>query len=72
MEKFFNPKSVAVIGASNAPFNLGATICDVLKNYLKYPGTVYAVNSKGETVSGISGICTLLDLPETPDLTVTS
>lgn len=70
MEKFFNPKSVAVIGASNAPFNLGATICDVLKNYLKYPGTVYAVNSKGETVSGYPGYKSLLDLPETPDLAV--
>ena len=70
MEKFFDPKSVVVVGASNSPFNLGATICNMLKDYLHYPGAVYAVNSKGETVNGYPGYSSLLDLPETPDLAV--
>ncbi len=70
MEKFFNPKSVAIIGASNAPFNLGATICNMLNDYLHYHGTVYAVNSKAETVNGYPGYSSLRDLPETPDLAV--
>ncbi len=70
MEKFFDPKSVVVVGASNSPFNLGATICNMLKDYLQYPGAVYAVNSKGETVNGYPGYSSLLDLPETPDLAV--
>lgn len=70
MDKFFDPQSVVVVGASNAPFNLGATICNMLKDYLKYPGAVYAVNSKGEPVNGYPGYSSLLDLPETPDLAV--
>lgn len=70
MELFFDPKSVVVIGASNAPFNLGATICNMLKDYLRYTGAVYAVNSKGETVNGYPGYSSVLDLPEAPDLAI--
>ncbi|KAF0159607.1 MAG: CoA-binding domain-containing protein [Syntrophaceae bacterium] len=70
MELFFDPKSVVVIGASNAPLNLGATICNMLKDYLRYTGAVYAVNSKGETVNGYPGYSSVLDLPEAPDLAV--
>jgi len=32
MELFFDPRSVVVIGASNTPFNLGHTICNMLNN----------------------------------------
>lgn len=70
MDKFFNPSSVVVVGASNSPFNLGATICNMLKDYLQYSGAVYAVNSKGETVNGYPGFSSILDLPEAPDLAV--
>jgi acyl-CoA synthetase (NDP forming) len=70
MEKFFDPKSVVVVGASNSPFNLGATICNMLKDYLKYSGAVYAVNSKGDAVNGYPGYSSILNLPETPDLAV--
>jgi acyl-CoA synthetase (NDP forming) len=70
MEKFFDPKSVVVVGASNSPFNLGATICNMLKDYLKYSGAVYAVNSKGENVNSYPGYSSILNLPETPDLAV--
>jgi len=70
MDKFFDPQSVVVVGASNAPFNLGSTICNMLKDYLQYPGSVYAINSKGESVNGYPGYRSLLDLPETPDLAV--
>lgn len=70
MEKFFDPKSVVVIGASNSSLNLGATICNMLKDYLHYTWPVYVVNSKGETVNGYPGFSSVLDLPETPDLAV--
>ena len=70
METFFDPKSVVVIGASNTPFNLGATICNMLKDYLQYQGAVYALNSKGETVNGYPGYSSIMDLPETPDLAI--
>jgi len=70
MEKFFNPRSVVIAGASNAPFNLGATICTLLKDYLGYPGNAYVVNSKSESVKGYPGYRSVLDLPESPDLAV--
>lgn len=70
MEKFFNPSSVVVIGASNAPFNLGATICKVLTEDIDYPGQVYAVNRSGENVFGAQGMRTLDDIPEPVDLAV--
>lgn len=70
MEAFFDPKSVVVIGASNTPFNLGATICMMLKDYLRYSGAVYVVNSKGEAVDGYPGFASVLNLPEAPELAV--
>ena len=70
MEMFFDPKSIVIIGASNAPLNLGATICTMLKDYLQYAGAVYALNLKGESVNGYPGYSSILDLPETPDLAV--
>ncbi len=70
METFFDPKSIVVIGASNSPFNLGATICNMLKDYLHYTGAVYVLNSKGEMVNGYAGYSSILALPETPDLAV--
>ncbi len=69
MDKFFDPKSIAVIGASNSPFNLGATICNVLKN-LDYKGSVYAVNIKGENVGDCRGYSTVLDINDDIDLAV--
>jgi acyl-CoA synthetase (NDP forming) len=70
METFFDPKSVVVIGASNTPFNLGATICNMLKDYLQYQGAVYVLNSKGEAVNGYPGYSSIMDLPETPDMAI--
>lgn len=70
MDLFFNPKSVVVVGASNAKFSLGGSICNLLKNYIPYPGAVYAVNSKGEAVFDCPGYASVMDLPEVPDLAV--
>jgi acyl-CoA synthetase (NDP forming) len=69
MEKFFNPRSVAVIGASNSFFNLGATICNILK-YIDYKGRVYAVNRRGEAVKETPGFSSVLQIPGEVDLAV--
>lgn len=69
MEKFFNPQSVAVIGASNSPFNLAATILNLLRHN-SYPGDVYAINRKGESVHGFPGYTSVLDIPGKVDLAV--
>ncbi len=70
LDSFFNPSSVAVIGASNGPFNLGATICKCLSDYIHYPHPVYAVNRKGEAVHGCPGYTSVLDIPGSVDLAV--
>jgi acyl-CoA synthetase (NDP forming) len=70
LENFFNPSSVVVIGASNAPFNLGGTICKCLNEYTGYPHPVYAVNRKGEAVSGCPGFTAVKDIPGNVDLAV--
>ncbi len=69
MDRFFNPSSVAVIGSSNSPFNLGATISNIL-GYLGFPGELYAVNSKGEDVHGSRGFRSVLDIPGEVDLAI--
>lgn len=70
LEKFFNPASVAVIGASNASFNLGATICNSLKQYMEFPGPVVAINRKAEEVSGCPGYASVAEIPHDVDLAV--
>jgi acyl-CoA synthetase (NDP forming) len=70
MDKFFDPKSVAVIGASNSPFNLGSTICRSLNKFSSWEGEVYAVNRKAEEVYGCKGYASLTDIPGEVDLAV--
>lgn len=50
MEKFFNPKSIAVIGVSSNPQKIGRVVFDNLLNARK---TVYPVNPTLEIVSGV-------------------
>ncbi|MRR08448.1 MAG: hypothetical protein EG828_16310, partial [Deltaproteobacteria bacterium] len=70
MDKFFSPKSVAVIGASNSPFNLGSTICRSLNKFSSWDGEVYAVNRKAEEVHGCPGYASVTDIPGEVDLAV--
>lgn len=69
-EKLLNPKSVAVIGASNRP-GIGHAI---VKNLLDmgYCGKVYAVNRKGEDVLGVPGYTDVREIPEDVDLGILS
>ena len=70
MDTFFDPESVAIIGASNSPFNLGATICRTLREFSSFNGQVYAVNRKGESVHGCEGFVSVTDIPGDVDLAV--
>ena len=68
-EKFFEPKSVAVIGASAVPHKPGN---DVIRNILAngYPGKLYLVNPKGEEILGIKAYSSIQELPGGIDLAV--
>ncbi len=68
MNTFFNPTSIVVVGASNSPFNLGATICRSLNEFSPFSAPVYAVNRKGEDVYGCPGHTSVMDVPGNPTL----
>ncbi len=65
----FRPKSVAVIGASNKPRSVGAT---VLANLLQggFAGPIMAVNPKYKTLADLPVYPNVNALPTTPDLAV--
>ena len=69
LEPFFEPASVAVLGASPRSGSIGGT---VLRNIAEggYGGRLYAVNRGGEPVAGVPGFASVDDLPETVDLAV--
>lgn len=69
LDAFFQPKSVAVIGATDTAGSVGRT---VLWNLINSPfgGTVYPVNPKRAQVLGIRAYPSIRDLPEVVDLAV--
>lgn len=69
LENFFSPRTVAVVGASDAAGSVGRTI---LWNLTANPfgGTVFPVNPNRSTVLGIKAYPSLMDVPEQIDLVV--
>ncbi len=67
LDKFFLPKSVAVVGATEKPLKIGYA---VVRNLLAggFKGAVYPVNPKHNMVLGLKCYARLKDLPEVPDL----
>ncbi|MBU4315676.1 MAG: CoA-binding protein [Proteobacteria bacterium] len=68
-QPLFDPKSIAFIGASNAPGKWG---CIVLKNLIAggYSGSIYPINPKEKIIQGINAFSHIKDIPEIPDLAV--
>ena len=68
-EELFNPRSIAIIGASSDPAKIGNM---VLRNLLAsgYSGSIYAVNSKGGEALGYSFFKSILDIKDKVDLAV--
>jgi len=69
LEAIFNPKNVAVIGATEAAGSVGRT---VLWNLISSPfgGTVFPVNPKRPSILGIKAYKTVAEIPEKIDLAV--
>jgi acetate---CoA ligase (ADP-forming) len=69
LDSLFAPKSIAVIGASNRQGSVGrAVFTNILLN--EYAGTVYPVNPKDRSISGVRSYPTVQDLPESVDVAV--
>jgi len=69
LEHLFRPQSVAVIGASETPRSVGAT---VLHNLVagKFAGPILPVNPKHRELAGIKVYPTVARLPAVPELAV--
>src|SRR6266702_7253631 len=69
LEHFFRPQSVAVIGASDKPSTVGAT---VLRNLVEggFAGPIMPVNPKHDVLAGIKVYPTVASLPTVPELAV--
>ncbi|HKS59617.1 MAG TPA: CoA-binding protein, partial [Thermoplasmata archaeon] len=69
LQELFEPRSIAVIGASNRPATVGESL---FRNILtsRYTGVVYPVNPHWKSVSGVRCYPKVRDLPEAPDLAV--
>jgi len=69
LDKIFNPKSIAVIGASDEEGSVGYTLMKNLTE-LKFKGKVYPVNIRKKKILGFKAYQTVDQLPETVDLAV--
>jgi len=69
LDPLFNPKSIAVIGASDTPGSVGYAL---FKNLIStdYEGTVYPVNHKRDSVQSIRAYKTIEAVPESVDLAI--
>src|SRR5687767_8049119 len=67
LERFFNPRSIAIIGASQ---DFGTISGQPLKHLQShgYKGKLYPVNPRYQEVGGVKCYPSLADVPETPDL----
>jgi acetyltransferase len=69
LEYLFQPRSIALIGASERPGSVGAT---VLRNLQAggFQGPIYAVNPRGGRIGGLDAYRDPASLPDAPDLAV--
>jgi len=67
LEQFFNPRSVAIVGASRQKSKVGY---EILANMLEagYPGKLFPVNPKAEEIAGLKCYPDLVSIGEVPDL----
>ncbi|MHC4755502.1 MAG: CoA-binding protein, partial [Planctomycetota bacterium] len=66
---FFNPGSVAIVGASQTPGKVGY---EVLSNMIAagYKGRIFPVNNKADTIEGLKCYPSLESIGQTPDLVI--
>jgi len=67
LERFFNPRAIAIVGASQDLDTISGQPLKFLKSH-GYRGALYPVNPRYEEVVGEKCYARLADLPETPDL----
>jgi acetyltransferase len=69
LSKIFSPKSVAVIGASERIGSVGRTVLENLQR-AEFPGPLYPVNPKHESLCKLRSYPAVDALPDVPDLAI--
>ncbi|MCK4293023.1 MAG: acetate--CoA ligase family protein [Planctomycetes bacterium] len=69
LESFFNPRSVAIVGASRQKSKVGY---EILANMMEagYGGRIFPVNPKADTIEGLKCFPELESIGDTPDLVI--
>jgi acyl-CoA synthetase (NDP forming) len=67
LERFFNPRSIAIIGASQDFITISGQPLKHLQSH-GYKGKLYPVNPRYPEVAGVKCYPSLAEVPETPDL----
>jgi len=62
----FEPKTIAVVGASSTGITIGNTFIDRLRE-TDFPGAIYPIHPKAETIAGLPVYSSLSETPETVD-----
>lgn len=65
---FFEPKSIAVIGASRTPGKIGYTILENLK--ISFPEKIYPINPNTSEILGLDAYSSVLEVEDPIDLAV--
>ena len=67
LESFFQPRRIALIGASERDGSVGRAIWENLR---AFEGRVYPVNAKRAEILGVKAFPNIAALPEVPDLVI--
>ncbi|MDH4203473.1 MAG: acetate--CoA ligase family protein [Phycisphaerae bacterium] len=69
LEKFFNPESIAIVGASGKEGKVGY---EILTNLIdaEYSGKIFPVNNKASAIKGLKCYPDLESIGQTPDLVI--
>ena len=63
------PRSIAIVGASDRPGNLGGTAVRFLQKF-GYPGAIWPVNPRQQTVAGLPCFASVRQLPGVADMAI--
>jgi acyl-CoA synthetase (NDP forming) len=69
LDALMQPRSIAIIGASQDPTKIGGRPVELLRRY-GYAGHIYPVNPKASMVQGLQAYPSMEALPEAPDLAI--
>lgn len=70
LERFFEPKSVAIVGVSKGGFRFGGMSFLRKLQEAGFPGKIYPINPRAEELGGLRAYPDLSSLPEVPDLAI--